>query len=108
MPELVDGSTGRDEYIARFAGAWRHLDADEFAFVHEIVEESPATTTPSSSAPGWTSSSTASGSRPSPLRELGQSADGRGDAFLTRSRATWRAQSVTILRSVGGLIRRRR
>jgi len=38
-PEVADGSTGRDEFIDRFAEAWRHLDADEFPFVHEIVEE---------------------------------------------------------------------
>lgn len=38
-PEVVDGSVGRDEFIDRFADDWRHLDPDEFPFVHEIVDE---------------------------------------------------------------------
>src|SRR6478736_3679680 len=37
--EVADGTTGRDAYIARFAEDWRRLDADEFPFVHEIVDE---------------------------------------------------------------------
>ena len=30
---------GREEYLARYAERWRALDADEFPFVHRIVDE---------------------------------------------------------------------
>lgn len=38
-PEVVDGSVGRDEFIARYADEWRELDAAEFPFLHTIVDE---------------------------------------------------------------------
>jgi AcrR family transcriptional regulator len=37
--ELLDGEVGRVEYLSRFADRWRSLDAAEFPFVHEIVDE---------------------------------------------------------------------
>lgn len=37
--EILDGSTDRDEFLGRFATAWRALDPQEYPFVHEIVEE---------------------------------------------------------------------
>ncbi len=37
--EVLDGTTGREEYIARFADQWRELDPEEFPFVHHVVEE---------------------------------------------------------------------
>ena len=38
-PEVRDGSVDRDQYLSRYAEAWRHLDAGEFPFVQEIVDE---------------------------------------------------------------------
>jgi AcrR family transcriptional regulator len=37
--EVVDGTVGRDEYIARFADQWRALDPEQFPFVHHVVDE---------------------------------------------------------------------
>ncbi|MFF6897210.1 TetR/AcrR family transcriptional regulator [Streptomyces hydrogenans] len=37
--EILDGAVGRDEFLGRFAQAWRELAPDEFPFVHEIVDE---------------------------------------------------------------------
>ncbi|MEU6428733.1 TetR/AcrR family transcriptional regulator [Microbispora sp. NPDC046973] len=37
--ELLDGHMGRDEYLGRFAETWRSLDATEFPYVHQIVDE---------------------------------------------------------------------
>lgn len=37
--EILDGATDRDEYLGRFAQAWRELDPEDFPFVHEIVDE---------------------------------------------------------------------
>ena len=38
-PEVVDGTVGRDEHMARAADQWRGLDPATFPFVHHIVEE---------------------------------------------------------------------
>ncbi|WSI74891.1 TetR/AcrR family transcriptional regulator [Streptomyces sp. NBC_01335] len=38
-PEVLDGSVDREEFLGRFAQAWRALDASEFPFVRDIVEE---------------------------------------------------------------------
>ncbi|GAA2478770.1 TetR/AcrR family transcriptional regulator [Terrabacter carboxydivorans] len=39
-PEAVlSGEVDRDEYLARYAAQWRALDADEFPFVHHVVDE---------------------------------------------------------------------
>lgn len=37
--EILDGATDRDEFLGRYAKAWRELDPEEFPFVHEIVDE---------------------------------------------------------------------
>jgi AcrR family transcriptional regulator len=37
--EVIDGTTGRDEYLARAADQWRQLDPETFPFVHHIVDE---------------------------------------------------------------------
>lgn len=37
--EVLDGALGRDEFLGRFAATWRELDAQDFPFVHEIVDE---------------------------------------------------------------------
>ncbi|MFI0966234.1 TetR/AcrR family transcriptional regulator [Streptomyces sp. NPDC021080] len=37
--EILDGATSREEFLGRFAQAWRELDPEEFPFVHEIVDE---------------------------------------------------------------------
>ena len=37
--EVLDGTTGRDEYAARFADQWRELDPEAFPFVHHILDE---------------------------------------------------------------------
>ncbi|MEE4544475.1 TetR/AcrR family transcriptional regulator [Streptomyces sp. V4-01] len=37
--EVLDGAVDRDEYLGRYAQAWRELDPEEFPFVHEIVDE---------------------------------------------------------------------
>ncbi|MFM6847850.1 MAG: TetR/AcrR family transcriptional regulator C-terminal domain-containing protein [Terrabacter sp.] len=39
-PEVVrSGEVGREEYLSRYADAWRELPAEEFPFVHRIVDE---------------------------------------------------------------------
>lgn len=37
--EVLDGAVGRDEFLGRYAQAWRELDPADFPFVHEIVDE---------------------------------------------------------------------
>lgn len=37
--EVLDGSVDREEFLGRYAAAWRALDVEEFPFVHDIVEE---------------------------------------------------------------------
>jgi AcrR family transcriptional regulator len=37
--EVLDGATTRDEFLSRYARAWRELDPAEYPFVHEIVDE---------------------------------------------------------------------
>ncbi len=37
--EIIDGTTGRDEYLARYTDQWRGLDPKAFPFVHHIVDE---------------------------------------------------------------------
>lgn len=37
--EVLKGAVSRDEYLGRFARAWRELDPDDYPFVHEIVDE---------------------------------------------------------------------
>lgn len=37
--EVLDGSVDRDEFLGRYAAAWRALDAEAFPFVHDIVDE---------------------------------------------------------------------
>lgn len=37
--EILDGAVSREEFLGRFAQAWRELDPEEYPFVHEIVDE---------------------------------------------------------------------
>ncbi|MFJ8883740.1 TetR/AcrR family transcriptional regulator [Streptomyces sp. NPDC102402] len=37
--EILDGATDRDEFLGRYAQAWRELDPEDFPFVREIVDE---------------------------------------------------------------------
>lgn len=37
--EVLDGAVDRDEFLGRHADTWRALDAEEFPFVHDVVEE---------------------------------------------------------------------
>lgn len=37
--EILDGTVDRDEFLGRYAHAWRELDPEDFPFVHEIVDE---------------------------------------------------------------------
>ncbi|MFJ7626788.1 TetR/AcrR family transcriptional regulator [Streptomyces sp. NPDC097595] len=37
--EILEGAVNRDEYLGRFATAWRGLDPEDYPFVHEIVDE---------------------------------------------------------------------
>lgn len=37
--EVLDGATSRDEFLARYARAWRRLDPAAYPFVHEIADE---------------------------------------------------------------------
>ncbi|MGW3913713.1 TetR/AcrR family transcriptional regulator [Streptomyces sp. NPDC005070] len=37
--EVLDGVVDRDEFLGRYTETWRALDAEEFPFVHDIVEE---------------------------------------------------------------------
>ena len=38
-PQVLDGTTSRDEHIARFADEWRALDPEAFPFIHHVVDE---------------------------------------------------------------------
>ncbi|MEU1534673.1 TetR/AcrR family transcriptional regulator [Streptomyces fagopyri] len=38
-PEVLDGLLDRDEFLSRYTATWRALDAEEFPFVHDIVDE---------------------------------------------------------------------
>ena len=37
--EILDGAVDREEFLGRYAEAWRRLDPEDFPFVHEIVDE---------------------------------------------------------------------
>jgi AcrR family transcriptional regulator len=37
--EVIDGTTSREDYIARYADQWRELDPEDFPFVHHVVDE---------------------------------------------------------------------
>ncbi|MFC8964943.1 TetR/AcrR family transcriptional regulator [Streptomyces sp. NPDC057094] len=37
--EILDGAVDRDEFLGRYAAAWRELDPEDFPFVREIVDE---------------------------------------------------------------------
>ncbi|CCA59775.1 putative TetR-family transcriptional regulator [Streptomyces venezuelae ATCC 10712] len=37
--EVLDGAVNRDEFLGRFAQAWRELAPQDFPFIHEIVDE---------------------------------------------------------------------
>lgn len=37
--EILDGAVDREEFLARYAARWRELDAEEYPFVHGIVDE---------------------------------------------------------------------
>lgn len=37
--EVLDGSMGRNEFLGRYAEMWRGLDAEEFPFMRDIVDE---------------------------------------------------------------------
>ncbi|MFI6862803.1 TetR/AcrR family transcriptional regulator [Streptomyces sp. NPDC050421] len=37
--EVLDGSVGREEFLGRYAQMWRELDAEEFPFMHDVVDE---------------------------------------------------------------------
>jgi AcrR family transcriptional regulator len=37
--EVIDGTVDRDTFLGRYAETWRALDAQEFPFVHDIVDE---------------------------------------------------------------------
>ncbi|MGW6206632.1 TetR/AcrR family transcriptional regulator [Streptomyces sp. NPDC055089] len=37
--EVLDGAVDRDEFLGRYAERWRELDAGEYPFMHEIVDE---------------------------------------------------------------------
>ncbi|MFJ6431401.1 TetR/AcrR family transcriptional regulator [Streptomyces sp. NPDC091416] len=37
--EVLDGAVDRDEFLGRYATMWRGLDAEEYPFMHEIVDE---------------------------------------------------------------------
>ncbi|WP_406291231.1 TetR/AcrR family transcriptional regulator [Streptomyces sp. NBC_00209] len=37
--EILDGAVDREEYLGRFATAWRGLDPEDYPFVHEIIDE---------------------------------------------------------------------
>ncbi|MDX6323713.1 MAG: hypothetical protein QOK15_67 [Nocardioidaceae bacterium] len=37
--EILDDAADRDEFLGRYARAWRTLDPTEFPFVHDIVDE---------------------------------------------------------------------
>lgn len=37
--EILDGATTREEFLGRYAAAWRELDAAEYPYVHDIIDE---------------------------------------------------------------------
>ncbi|MCX5387453.1 TetR/AcrR family transcriptional regulator [Streptomyces sp. NBC_00083] len=37
--EVLDGAVNREEFLGRYAAAWRELDPEDFPFVHEIIDE---------------------------------------------------------------------
>lgn len=37
--EVLDGVVDRDEFLGRYAESWRTFDAEEFPFLHDIVDE---------------------------------------------------------------------
>lgn len=37
--EVLDGTVGREEYLARFVQQWRDLDAAAYPFLHHVVDE---------------------------------------------------------------------
>ncbi len=37
--EILDGAVNREEFLGRYAAAWRELDSADFPFVHEIIDE---------------------------------------------------------------------
>jgi AcrR family transcriptional regulator len=37
--EVLDGTTSREEYLARYVDEWRQLDPEAFPFVHLILDE---------------------------------------------------------------------
>jgi AcrR family transcriptional regulator len=37
--EVVEGTVSREEFLGRYAQTWRELDAVEYPFMHDIVEE---------------------------------------------------------------------
>ncbi|MGC4987069.1 MULTISPECIES: TetR/AcrR family transcriptional regulator [unclassified Streptomyces] len=37
--EVIDGTVKRDEFLGHYAETWRALDAEEYPFVHDIVDE---------------------------------------------------------------------
>ena len=37
--EVLDGKVSRDDYIARFADLWRETDAEEFPFLHYVLDD---------------------------------------------------------------------
>jgi len=37
--EVLDGKVSRDDYIARFADRWRETDAEEFPFLHYVLDD---------------------------------------------------------------------
>ncbi|MEU3465398.1 TetR/AcrR family transcriptional regulator [Streptomyces sp. NPDC006733] len=38
-PQVLDGTVDRDAFLGRYAATWRELDATEYPFVHDIVDE---------------------------------------------------------------------
>ncbi|WP_407918262.1 TetR/AcrR family transcriptional regulator [Kitasatospora sp. NE20-6] len=36
---VIDGTVERDEFLGRYARTWRALDAEEYPFLHDIVDE---------------------------------------------------------------------
>ncbi|AUG76071.1 TetR family transcriptional regulator [Kitasatospora sp. MMS16-BH015] len=37
-PEVLDGTVGRAEFLGEYAERWRSLDAEQFPFLHDVVE----------------------------------------------------------------------
>ncbi|WP_099908620.1 TetR/AcrR family transcriptional regulator [Streptomyces sp. TLI_171] len=36
---VIDGTVEREEFLGRFAETWRSLDAEEYPFLHDVVDE---------------------------------------------------------------------